>query len=203
MPSFTITVPDIHQGSGYLWYNVQMPANGARLMVDSNGNPVGGTPLPMGASEGAATFHLESKIEEISIDQETAPVDAVMTAESAYIEITLKESSLAKIAKSLAHATYSSGTDTGLPAGAQAYEQISVGGLVTLPQTPVALISPRRGFGSPGKFMVACLYNTYPKEPFEVGFTRTKEAVFKVRFEGLAVLTRNQGDRVAQFYRQV
>ena len=51
--------------------------------------------------------------------------------------------------------------------------------------------------------MVACLYNTYPKEPFQVGFTRTKEAVFKVRFEGLAVLTRNQGDRVAQFYRQV
>jgi hypothetical protein len=203
MPSFTITVPDIHQGPGYLWYNVQMPANAGRLIVDGGGNPVGGAPIPMGASEGAATFHMESKIEEISIDQETAPVDAVMTAESAYIEMTLKESSLDKVAKSLAHATYSSGTDMGLPAGAQAYEQISVGGLVSLPQACVALISPRRGFTSPGRFMVACLYNTYAKEPFQVGFTRTKEAVFKVRFEGLAVLTRNPGDRVAQFYRQI
>src|ERR1044071_3858085 len=64
---------------------------------------------------------------------------------AAYIEMTLKESSLDKVAKSLAHATYSSGTDMGFPAGAQAYEQISVGGLVGLPQACVALISPRRG----------------------------------------------------------
>ena len=203
MPSFTITVPDIHQGPGYLWYNVQPPAAGARLMVDASGNPVAGTPVPMGASEGAATFHMESKSAEISIDQETAPVDAVMTAESAYLEITLKESSLGKIANALAHAVYSTGTDTGLPAGAQAYEQISVGGLVSIPQAAVALVSPRRGFSSPGKFLVACLYNTYAKDPFQTGFTRTKEAVYKVRFEGLAVLSRALGDRVAQFYRQV
>src|SRR5207302_9885330 len=201
-PSFTITAPDIHQGSGYLWYNVQMPANGARLMVDSNGNPVGGTPLPMGASEGAATFHLESKIEEISIDQETAPVDAVMTAESAYLEVTLKESSLSKISRALAHAAYATGSDSGLPSGAQAYEEITVGGLVAIPQAPVALVSPRRGFAAPGKFMVACLYNTYAKDPFQIGFTRAKEAVYKVRFEGLAVLSRAQGDRVARFDRQ-
>lgn len=202
MASFTITVPDIHQGTGYLWYGVQAPATGARLLVDANGNPQGGTPFAMGASEGAATFHMEAKIEEIAIDQETAPVDAVMTAESAYIELTLKESSLGKISKALAHASFSSGTDTGLPAGAQSYEEITVGGLVTVPQASVALVSPRRGFSAPGKFMVACLYNAYAKDPFQIGFTRTKEAVYKVRFDGLAVLSRTQGDRVGQFYRQ-
>src|SRR5256885_2147995 len=97
MPSFTITVPDIHQGPGYVWYNVPGPAA-------ASGPPV---------------------------------------------------------------------------------------------------VSPRRGFAAPGKFMVACLYNSYAKDPFQIGFTRTKEAVYKVRFEGLAVLSRSQGDRVAQFYRQV
>jgi hypothetical protein len=202
MSSFTITVPDIHQGTGMLWYGVQVPAAGARLLVDSNGNPIGGSPVAMGASEGAATFHLEAKIEEIEIDQETAPVDAVMTAESAYLEVTLKESALLKVSKTLAHSAYTSGADSGLPTGAQNYEQISVGGLVSLPQAAVALISPRRGFTSPGKFMVACLYNAYAKEPFQIGFTRTKEAVYKVRFEGLAALSRAQGDRVAQLYRQ-
>jgi len=202
MPSFTITVPDIHQGPGFLWYNVQAPATGARMLVDGSGNPIGGSPIPMGASEGAATFHMEAKLAEISIDQETGPVDVVMTAESAYLELSLKESSLAKIAKGLAHGSYSSGTDAGLPTGAQAYEEITVGGLVAIPQAAVALVSPRRGFAAPGKFMVACLYNTYAKDPFQIGFTRTKEAVYKVRFEGLAVLTRAQGDRVAQFYRQ-
>jgi hypothetical protein len=202
MPSFTITVPDIHQGTGFLWYGVAVPAVGGLLLIDGNGNPVLGSPLPLGASEGASTFHLEAKIEEISIDQETAPVDSVMTAESAYIEGTLKESSLLKITKGLAHATYASGTDLGLPAGAQSYEELTVGGLLSVPQASVALISPRRGFTSPGKYLVACLYNAYPKEPFQIGFTRTKEAVYKVRFEGLAVLSRPQGDRVAQFYRQ-
>ena len=202
MPAFTITVPDIHQGPGLLWYGVQVPAAGARLLIDGNGSPQGGTPTCMGASEGASTFRMEAKIEEISIDQETAPVDSVMTAENASIEATLKESSLLKISKGLAHATYTSGTDSGLPAGAQSYEQLTVGGLVSVQQAPVALISPRRGFSSLGRYMVACLYNAYAKEPIQIGFTRTKEAVYKVRFEGLAVLSRPQGDRVAQFYRQ-
>lgn len=202
MPAFTITVPDIHQGPGFLWYGVQVPAAGGRLLIDASGNPVNGTPVAMGASEGASTFHMEAKIEEISIDQETAPVDSVMTAESAYIEATLKESSLLKISKGLAHTTYTSGTDASLPPGAQSYEQLTVGGLVTVPQAAVALVSPRRGYTSPGKHLVACLYNAYAKEPFQIGFTRTKEAVYKVRFEGLAVITRPQGDRVGQFYRQ-
>jgi hypothetical protein len=201
--SFTITVPDIHQGTGMLWYNVAVPAPGARLLVDANGNPVGGSPLAMGSSDGVATFHMEAKIEEVAIDQQTAPVAAIMTAESAYLEVTLKESALAKIAAGLAHAAYSSGTDTGLPAGAQNYEEITVGGLVTIPQAGVALISPRRGFNSPGKFMVACLYNAYAKDPFQIGFTRSKEATYKVRFEGLSMLNRAPGDQVAQFYRQV
>jgi hypothetical protein len=190
MASFTVTVPDIHQGTGMLWYGVQVPASGARLLVDTNGNPIGGSPLPMGSSDGAATFYMEAKIEEVSIDQETAPVAAVMTAESAYLEVTLKESALMKVSAGLAHATYTSGTDTGLPVGAQNYEEITVGGLVTLPQAAVALISPRRGFSSPGKYMVACLYNAYAKNAFQIGFTKGKEATYKVRFEGLAVLTR-------------
>jgi hypothetical protein len=203
MASFTVTVPDIHQGTGMLWYNVAVPAPGGRLLVDANGNPLGGSPLAMGGSDGAATFHMEAKIEEVAIDQQTAPVDAVMTGESAYLEVTLKESALQKIASSLAQANYSSGIDTGLPAGAQNYEEITVGGLVTIPKAAVALVSPRRGFSSPGKFMVACLYNAYAKDPFQIGFTRSKEATYKVRFDGLAMLTRAPGDQVAQFYRQI
>ncbi len=203
MPTFTITVPDIHQGPGFLWYGVTAPAAGARLLIDATGNPTVGTPTPMGASEGPAIFHAEAKMDEIMIDQEPAPVDAVMTAESAYLEVTLKESSLIKVSKALPHATFSSGTDAGLPATVQAYEQITVGGLVVVPQVAVALISPRRPYTSPGKFFVACLYNAIAKDPFQIGFTRAKESVYKVRFDGLAVLTRTVGDRVAQWYRQI
>lgn len=199
---FTITVPDIHQGPGFLWYNVSEPAPGARLIIDANGVPTAGTPLAMGASEGPAKVQFKAKIEAILIDQETAPVDAVMTAEEASVEVTLKESSLAKIIKMLGHGTQTAGTDTSLPAGAQAYEEITVGGLIALPSAPVALISPRRGTSSPGKFMVACLYKAYGFAELDLSFTRTKESVYKVQFLGLADLTRTLGDRVAQFYRQ-
>ena len=199
---YTITVPDIHQGPGFLWYNVQEPASGSRLLVDSNGNPVGGSPVAMGSSEGAAKFQFKAKLEAVQIDQETAPVDILMTAEDANLEMTLKESSLAKIIKMLEHGTYSSGTDTGLPAGAQAYEEITVGGLISLPTAPVALISPRRGTSNPTKFLVAVLYKAYGVAELDLSFTRTKESVYKVQFQGLADLTRTAGDRVAQFYRQ-
>ncbi len=308
--AFTITVPDIHQGPGFLWYGVPEPAAGSRLLVDSNGNPVGlsapaapglsqvaggslaattyfvkttyadaagetlasteaslavsannllqvaspatvagatgynvyvstttgtetrqttpaialgtawtepttgltaGAALPaantsggfaMGSSEGAAKFQFKAKLEAVQIDQETAPVDVLMTAEDANIELSLKESSLAKIIKMLEHGTYTSGTDTGLPAGGQAYEAITVGGLVQLPTAPVALISPRRGTSNPTKYLTVCLYKAYGFAELDLSYTRTKESVYKVQFNGLADLTRTQGDRVAQFYRQ-
>ncbi len=308
--AYTITVPDIHQGPGFLWYGVPEPGAGGRMLVDASGNPVGlaapaapvlsqvaggslgattyfakttyttaggetlasseaslavsannllqvaspgtatgatgynvyastatgtetrqntapialgaawtepttgltaGAALPaantsggfaMGASEGAAKFQFKAKLEAVRIDQETAPVDLVMTAEDATLEATLKESSLAKIIKMLEHGTYSSGTDAGLPAGAQAFEEITVGGLVALPTAPLALISPRRGTANPTKYLVACLYKAYGFAELDLSYTRTKESVYIVQFQGLADLARAQGDRVAQFYRQ-
>jgi hypothetical protein len=156
----------------------------------------------MGSSEGAAKFQFKAKLEAVQIDQDTAPVDLLMTAEDASIEVSLKESSLDKIIKMLAHGTYSSGADTGLPEGAQAYEQLTVGGLVQLPTAPIALISPRRGTSNPTKYLTVCLYKAYGFAELDLSFTRTKESVYKVHFQGLADLTRAQGDRVAQFYRQ-
>ena len=203
MPSFTITMPDIQQGPAYLWFGVQVPSTGNRLLVDASGNLTQGNPYPMGSSEGAATFHASAKIEPISIDQETAPVDAVMTAETAYIEFNLKESSLQKLYYAVAHTTYSAGSDSNLPAGATQYEELTAGGLIPLPQAAIAMVSPRRGFSNPGKYFVACLYNAFASDPLQIGFTRTKESIYKVKWEGLAVLTRTQGDRVCQFYRQI
>lgn len=257
-PTFSVTVPDIHQGPGYLWWNVPMPANPGRMLVDTNGNPVlpagnwaastayavgqeivdtnnniervviAGTSgtvqpawsttlgaqtvdntvtwqnlgpvLPMGASEGAATFNVTGKFQAVEIDQETAPVEILMTSEEATITATLKESSLVKISKIVPHSTFSSGTDAGLPSGAQAYEQLTVGGLVPLGRAAVSLVSPRRGVG--GKYMVATLYEAYGDAKFDYNITRTKESVYKVTFTGLALLWRAQGDRLAQFYRQ-
>ncbi len=256
--TFAVNRQDIHQGPGSLFYNVAVPANAGRVLVDANGNIVTsspawaastaysvgqevydsngnvevvtvagtsgasapawnatvgstttdgsvtwlnlGPPIPLGAEDGNVVFHMAGKFEEISMDQEAAPIDVVMTAEGAQIDCTLKESALAKVLTAVAHGTYASGTDTGLPAGVQAYEELTVGGLVAIAQRAIALVSPRRGFTN--KYYVGCLYSGYASEAFQFPMTRTKASVYKVTWKGIALTWRAKGDRLAKLYRQ-
>jgi len=190
----------IHQGPGKLWLNVGVPASGSRLIINSTGVPTAGSPIFAGATEGAATVLLSPKLEPVGADQVAAPIDVVMTGEAESIEVTLKESDLAKLKNFIVHGAYTTGTDTGLPAGAQAYEEISFGGILSIPKTSVAVISPRRD--ATGKFVVSQLYSAYQAEAIQLPFQRGKETTYKVKFEGLADGTRAAGDQVGKLYRQ-
>jgi hypothetical protein len=198
MPSVDAT--KIHQGPGKLWLNVSVPASGSRLLINAAGDPTAGTPIFAGATEGAATVLLAPKLDPITADQVAAPIDVVMTGEAASIEVTLKESDLAKLKNFVAHGSYTTGTDTGLPSGAQAYEEIAFGGTMSIPKTSVAVISPRRDAAS--KFVVSQLYSAYQAEAIQLPFQRGKETTYKVKFEGLADPARSAGDQVGKIYRQ-
>jgi hypothetical protein len=195
-----VDVTKIHQGPGSLWLGVAVPATGSRLVIDSSGTPTAGTPSFAGATEGAATIVLTPKLEEISADQVPGPIDVVMTAEAAAIEITLMESDLAKLKSYIVNGSFTTGTDSTLPAGSQTYEEVSFGGLIAIPKTSVAVISGRRD--SPGKFVVAQLYHAYQAEAMQVPFQRAKMTTYKVKFAGLADPTRPVGDQVGKIYRQ-
>jgi len=196
----TVDATKIHQGPGKLWLNVSVPASGNRLIINSSGVPTAGSPIFAGATEGAATVLLSPKLETVEADQVAAPIDVVMTGEAASIEVTLKESDLAKLKNFIVHGAYTTGTDTGLPAGAQAYEEISFGGTLSIPKTSVAVISPRRD--ATGKFVVSQLYSAYQAEAVQLPFLRGKETTYKVKFEGLADAARAAGDQVGKLYRQ-
>jgi hypothetical protein len=198
MPHVDIT--KIHQGPGKLWLNVSVPASGSRLLIDAAGDPTAGSPIFAGATEGAATVLLSPKLETISADQVAAPIDVVMTAEGASIEVTLKESDLAKLKNFIVNGAFTTGTDTGLPAGAQEYEEISFGGALAIPKSSVAVISPRRDAAS--KFVVSQLYQAYQAEAVQLPFQRGKETTYKVKFEALADASRTAGDQVGKIYRQ-
>ncbi len=198
MPSVDAT--KIHQGPGKLWLEVSVPANGSRLIIDSSGDPTAGTPVFAGATEGAATVVLAPKLEQITADQVAGPIDVVMTGEAASIEVTMKESDLDKLKNFIVHGSFASGTDAGLPAGAQEYEEISFGGTMAIPKTSVAVISPRRDTSD--KFVVSQLYQAYQAEAIQLPFQRGKETTYKVKFEGLADPSRPAGDQVGKIYRQ-
>lgn len=195
-----VDVTKIHQGPGSLWLSVSVPASGSRLVIDSTGTPTAGTPLFAGATEGAATMVLTPKLEEISADQIPGPIDVVMTAEAAAIEVTLMESDLAKLKNYIVNGSFTTGTDSTLPAGSQTYEEVSFGGLIAIPKTSVAVISARRD--SPGRFVVAQLYQAYQAQAVQVPFQRAKATTYKVKFAGLADPTRPVGDQIGKIYRQ-
>jgi hypothetical protein len=196
----TVDATKIHQGPGKLWLNVSVPASGNRLLIDATGAPTAGSPVFAGATEGAATVVLAPKLEQVGADQVAGPIDVVMTGEAASIEVTLKESDLAKLKHFIVHGSFASGTDTGLPQGAQNYEEISFGGVMAVPKTSVAVISPRRDAAS--KFVVSQLYQAYQAEAVQLPFQRGKETTYKVKFEGLADPARAAGDQVGKIYRQ-
>ena len=270
---YTVTMPDVQCGPAFVWPLLLAPADGSRMLVDTNGNPTNpaattwaattayslgqnvwdgtniqicviagtsggtapawstspypanlrasalttdntvtwicmGTPYSIGGTEGAAEFTVDTKIDDVMIDQNPAIVDAIMTAEAASISVSLKESSLRKVFYAMPGALYTSGTDTGLPANAQNYEQLDYGGL-TLPSTLapsvgfcMGIISPRRGYTSPGKFNIAVLYNAFSKGPLKIGYTRSKEAIYKVDFVGMANIWRTSGKQLCQYFRQ-
>ncbi len=198
MPSVDAT--KIHQGPGKLWLNLSVPASGSRLLINAAGDPTAGAPIFAGATEGAATLLLAPKLDPITADQVAAPIDVVMTGEAASIEVTLKESDLAKLKNFIVNGAYTTGTDTGLPSGAQSYEEISFGGTMPIPKTSVAVISPRRD--ATNKFVISQLYSAYQAEALQLPFQRGKETTYKVKFEGLADASRAAGDQVGKLYRQ-
>jgi hypothetical protein len=154
-----------------------------------------------GALEGVTDLDIGAKVEETTADQETLPIDAIMTGEVDTIAVTLKESDCSKLQVLIPHGTYASGTDTALPAGAQAFEEIAFGGLKAVPKFGVLLISKRKDQTS--KFVVSQIYRAYQKETIKLPFQRGKETTYKITFQAIADLNRPVGDRGGKVYRQV
>jgi hypothetical protein len=154
-----------------------------------------------GATEGATTTALTPKYQEIGADQVASPIDVVMTADAYEIDVTIKQSNLANLINFFPPGTFSTGTDTSQPSGAQAYEQITFGGIIPVAKIGVATISPRRD--ATGKFVVSHLYQAYQAEAIKLPFQRGKETTFGVKFKGVADSTRPAGDQVGMVWRQV
>ncbi len=154
-----------------------------------------------GALEGVTDLDIGAKVEETNADQETLPIDAVMTGEVDSIAVTLKESDCNKLQILIPHGTYATGTDSALPTGAQNYEEIAFGGLKTVPKFGVLLISKRKDQTS--KFVVSQIYRAYQKEAVKLPFQRDKETTYKITFQTIADLNRPVGDRGGKVYRQI
>jgi len=196
-----LDVTKIHQGPGKLFAQCQIPTSGNRLLIDINGNPTQGSALFVGATEGAVTLGLAPKLELIGADQVSSPIDVVATADDYEVDVEVKQSDLNLLRQFFTLANYTTGTDAGLPAGVQNYEEITFGGIASIPKQCIALVSPRRDAAT--KFIVSVLYQCFQAEAIKLPFARAKATLYKVKFTGLADPTRAVGDQVGSVYRQL
>jgi hypothetical protein len=153
-----------------------------------------------GATEAATTSTLTPKYEEIPADQVSAPIDVVMTADAYELDATIKQTNLANLTNFFPPGTFSIGTDTTQPTGAQAFEQITFGGIIPVTKMGVAVISQRRDVST--KFVVSHLYQAYAAEAIKLPFQRGKSTEFAVKFKGIADTARPAGDLVGMIWRQ-
>ncbi len=159
-----------------------------------------GVTTGMGSTQGPTNVNINATMENVMIDQETGPVDAIMTADMMTIATTLTQSQLALINIVLPASTFSTGTNAALPSGHRNYELVQAGGLVVIPKACMCVVSPRRDIA--GAFLVACIYQAYTDAKWAYDITIKKESVYKVTFTGLTQIWRANGDKMAQLYRQ-
>jgi hypothetical protein len=163
-----------------------------------------GPTVAVGALEGEIQVTIEGKYDNITADQIRTPLDLFLVSETAKLEAQLKELNLQSFSRSVPNVAYVTGiTDTRLPSGAQAIEEITMGGMSVIPKFSLVVASPKRLSASPARNIVATLYKAAAQTTASLGFTRTKETMWKATWESYAVTWRPTNDQVAKIYAQI
>jgi hypothetical protein len=187
------SVSEIVQGPGDIWVIGTAPTDvNVRLTLASDGTP-DATAHPgsvhLGAIQSAITTTVKPKLSMITLDQYDAPFGSYVDALAATIEAELAQTEAAKLQRMLGVGAYST---------AAGYKQVTFGGLLTVPKTCIAVISPVRGF--PNRYVVVVLYVAAATGGFTVTLGRAKSSMYKAKFEGLADFTRTPGQQVGVIY---
>lgn len=164
-----------------------------------------GAQIPSGQWEGAVTVKMGDKVNDFLPDHTTLPTKSFLTGEDAEVDITLAETSGNLLNLLVPSSTLSTGTDTGLPTGAQSYTELTSGGVVLVPDMAIAVVSPRPDYPNPPgptKSQVFCGYRMRSKDGVTLTYDKNKVNTFKGTFNCLAVDSRAVGDQGYQWYIQ-
>jgi hypothetical protein len=164
-----------------------------------------GTPgVSSGVTEGAITVELNQKTEKVGRDQSYSPIDSVLSAQSIRISGELQSSDLSLIARLLPSQNLSSGTDSGLPTGAQNYYEITAGGSEVIAKQCVTVVIPKRQFRNPTRnYVVTGYLMEGTAQPYSSDFSRSKKTTWKFAMDGFALWTRATGDQLYSYYEQI
>ncbi len=175
-----ITPLNIHVGRGDVWIGVTLPAEGASVPLNTNGEPASGRNI--GATIDGANWIYRPTTLDIRIQQSTALAGAVTTEEEMRLEFGMGELTYQNL-KDMFQTPKDQGTF------------ISLGGLIVPVSTPVLCVARRRG----GGFIEAMIYDAFFTEDRSIAVARETITNIRVIARGLGVLSRSAGDQLGYF----
>ena len=184
---------EIIQGPGDLWVIGTPPSDAnVRITLASDGTP-DATAHPgsihLGAMAAAVTTTVKPKLVSITADQFDCPVDAYVSELDAKIDASMAQMEATKLQRAVGVGVYSTGAG---------YKQVTFGGVLTVPQMCLAVISPTRA--NPNQYVISLLYLAVATGGFSLALGRAKAADYKASFTGLSDPTRTAGKQIGVVY---
>jgi hypothetical protein len=189
---------EIILGPSDLWLDVAVPAASSRLTLDTGTPDTTANPsaFHLGMTEAGCTISYKPEIQDFTSDELTGPHLSRVISEA----FTIKGNFLQVfdwdlLAKMTVGGTLGSHTNT-----STGYEELTIGGKISLSTFSIALIGP--DIADSTKYWVCQLYKTYNKAGIEFTVTRKDQSKVPFEFMGMSVTTRAVNDMIGNFWRQ-
>ena len=179
----------IHLGAARIFVGVTAATTGTPPTYTTHTAGVPATGTEVGLTQGDTIFKFMAEKKLIEAEQALGYVQAFIIAERASIECTLMEQtyiSLQQAFDNVGRESVSAGDAFWFGGGQYSPTQLCV---------MMTALDPL----NPTKYRIVQLYKTALTGSYEVPFSRTKESVYKVRFEGMQDMTRNASDQIGYY----
>lgn len=186
----------IIMGAANIFIGGTVPASGSNISVNTTTGVPSNGGTNVGATDGPATFRLDSEIREITAEQALSPIKVRKTNEMAELEFTMKQIDFGVLKAFLDGSNIS----TNITANPKTHT-ITGGGNACVDARAVTLVA-RDNCGDTPYYLVICLYNAYMTGAFEMAIGKEEEAMVQVTLRGLEVLTRAEKDRTYMITQQ-
>jgi hypothetical protein len=192
----TYTTEEVIWGPGKLFWDVPVPAPGAFLTIDSDGNPVTvPEPILAGWTKEGTTFTRSVELVEIRADQVMRPVQRLITNETVSIAGTLVQ-----MANQTNVERLTPGAGNNVSAGAGHFARgfggrrfINVGEAYSVTVT-------FRNLTATGGYSYFMIYRSHNWQEFIIQITRRSPAECAFNFEGEPDPSRPAGDRIGRLF---
>ncbi len=183
MPVTNFSPNKVAKGPGLIWYNVEVPAAGARLVIDTAGVPSGTgntSAKHIGYTASGATFTVSKTVERFFADEEANPISQAITESIATITADIMLVDDFDVLELVTRGVGTRVTAAGI-------ESIT-GGISGFNGTSMAVIFPTTASTAAApKYGVFHLYNAVNEGGFDVALSRKSLSQSGVTFTGLAV----------------